>query len=140
MTGIGLSAFICPSASAAVMSGTAQRTISHPAAAKALIWPSVAATSRLSVLHIDWTEQGAPPPIFTFPTWICLVGFFITEHSSEKRGEKSREVSRPFPERSRREQSHRGNFRRLTCPIYSSRKNVCSIMTSKVYIFYGMGH
>src|SRR6266567_2285627 len=93
MTGIGLSAFICPSASAAVMSGTAQRTISHPAVAKALIWPSVAATSRLSVLHIDWTEQDAPPPTFTFPTWICLVGFFITEHSSEKRGEKSRRVS-----------------------------------------------
>jgi hypothetical protein len=22
---------------------------------------------------MDWTEMGASPPIFTFPTWICRV-------------------------------------------------------------------
>jgi hypothetical protein len=41
---------------------------------------------------MDWTEQGAPPPILTVPIAICLVVLFITGHSTEKSREKSREV------------------------------------------------
>src|SRR5689334_2810051 len=92
MTGIGLAALIRPRASAAGMSRTAQRTSSQPASASRPIWASVAATSRVSVEHMDCTEQGAPPPIFTFPIRICLVGFCITGHSSQIQGEKSRRV------------------------------------------------
>jgi hypothetical protein len=29
--------------------------------------------SRVSVLVIDWTETGAPPPMATLPIWICLL-------------------------------------------------------------------
>ena len=39
--------------------------------------------SRVSVLHMDWTEQGAPPPTVTLPTLICLVNFLIMGHTSE---------------------------------------------------------
>ena len=34
---------------------------------------TVAATSVVSVLVMVWTETGAPPPIFTRPTWIGRV-------------------------------------------------------------------
>ena len=63
------------SASAACASGTAQRTISHPASASALICASVAFASRVSVLVMDCTTIGAPPPIGTSRTMICLVCF-----------------------------------------------------------------
>ena len=43
------------SAAAALRSGTAIRTISHPASASSLIWASVAAGSRVSAVVIDWT-------------------------------------------------------------------------------------
>ncbi len=62
-----LCAQIAARASAASMSGTAQRTISQPAAAKASICAVVAATSRVSLLHIDCTEIGASPPTATEP-------------------------------------------------------------------------
>src|SRR6266705_551259 len=34
---------------------------------------SVACTSRVSVLVIDCTVMGAPPPTLTLPIWICRV-------------------------------------------------------------------
>src|SRR3990172_12744279 len=60
-------------ADAASASGTATRTISHPASSSRFIWETVASTSRVSVLVIVWTMTGAPPPIKTLPTLICLV-------------------------------------------------------------------
>src|SRR3954470_16807195 len=68
MTGIGDSATIVLSASTSLSRGTAQRIRSPPAAATAWIWRRVASTSAVSVLVIDWTTTGAPPPIGTPPT------------------------------------------------------------------------
>src|SRR3954447_19374710 len=70
ITGIGDSRTIVLSASTSLSRGTAQRIRSPPAAATARIWRSVASTSAVSVLVIDWTTTGAPPPIGTPPTLI----------------------------------------------------------------------
>src|SRR4051794_5864010 len=70
ITGIGDSATIVRSASTSLSRGTAQRIRSPPASATARIWRSVACTSAVSVLVIDWTTTGAPPPIGTPPTFI----------------------------------------------------------------------
>ena len=64
---------MAPTALAAAMSGTAARTISHPASSRRRIWSTVAETSSVLVEHMDWMETGAPPPTGTGPTWICLV-------------------------------------------------------------------
>src|SRR5206468_5031171 len=56
------------SASPPRLSGTATRAISHPAACSCSIWRIVASTSCVSVVHIDWTETGAPSPIAVPPT------------------------------------------------------------------------
>ncbi len=45
------------------------RTISEPAWARAATWRTVASTSAVSVLVIDCTTIGAPPPTVTLPTW-----------------------------------------------------------------------
>ena len=50
-----------------------------PPGSSFLIWSSVAFGSRVSVLHMDWTTTGAPPPIFTEPRVICRV--FLREIS-----------------------------------------------------------
>ncbi len=47
---------------------TVMRTSSEPAAASAATWATVAATSAVSVLVIDCTTIGAPPPMATLPT------------------------------------------------------------------------
>ena len=70
MTGSGESRTILPSASASSVFGTATRTISQPAEARAAICAVVASTSCVFVSVIDWTTTGAPPPIFTPPTLI----------------------------------------------------------------------
>ena len=59
---------ISPTARAASTSGTATRMISHPASSRRRIWPTVAATSRVGVLHMDCMLTGAPPPTATLPT------------------------------------------------------------------------
>ena len=64
---------ISPKASAACISGTASRAISHPAAASARICRSEPSTSVVRVFSIDWIETGAPPPTGTPPTMICFV-------------------------------------------------------------------
>src|SRR5579875_3719351 len=67
--GMWMRCLICLSASAAWRSGTATRTISHPAASRAWICATVASTSRVSVVVMDCTAMGAPPPTGTFPMY-----------------------------------------------------------------------
>jgi hypothetical protein len=50
---------------------TVMRTSSEPAAASARTWRVVASTSAVSVLVIDCTTMGAPPPTLTDPTDTC---------------------------------------------------------------------
>ena len=71
--GIGDSTTIRSSARTSSSRGTAQRTRSPPASAIAWICFMVASKSAVSVFVIDWTATGAPPPIFTPPTSICLL-------------------------------------------------------------------
>ena len=70
ITGSGESRTIFGSASASSLFGTATRTISQPAEASAAICAVVASTSCVFVSVIDCTTTGAPPPIWTPPTWI----------------------------------------------------------------------
>ena len=58
-------------ASASSWDGTATRTMSHPAAVNSAICCNVASTSAVSVVVMDWTDTGAPPPTRTEPTRIC---------------------------------------------------------------------
>ena len=68
ITGIGDLRAIDARASASSVSGTATRTIWHPAAVSSAICCKVALTSAVFVVVIDWTETGAPPPTGTEPT------------------------------------------------------------------------
>jgi hypothetical protein len=47
---------------------TVMRTISEPARCSAATWATVWSTSAVSVLVIDCTTTGAPPPTITPPT------------------------------------------------------------------------
>ena len=71
MIGIGDSTTIVFSASMSLSRGTATRTMSAPASATLRIWSIVAARFAVSVLVIVWTATGAPPPIWTPPTFTC---------------------------------------------------------------------
>ena len=68
MRGIFIRFLISPIARAASRSGTAERMMSQPASSSWWIWRTVALTSRVSVLVIDWTVISAPPPTLTPPT------------------------------------------------------------------------
>ena len=72
-TGMRTCALMRERASAASASGTATRTMSQPAASRRRIWATVAATSGVGVLVMDWTVTGAPPPTATPPTVIARV-------------------------------------------------------------------
>src|SRR5487761_18271 len=77
MTGIWDFFAIAGSASASSCEGTATRTIWHPEADRPAVCWRVEFTSAVSVVHIDWTLTGAPPPTGTLPTisWRdCLRG------------------------------------------------------------------
>src|SRR6202022_1513837 len=65
---------ICGTAAAASSRSTVIRTSSEPARASAAICATVPATSAVSVLVIDCTTIGAPPPTATLPTltWVVL--------------------------------------------------------------------
>src|SRR5665213_3914172 len=65
---------ICGTAAAASSRSTVIRTSSEPARARAAICSMVPATSAVSVLVIDCTTIGAPPPTATLPTmtWVVL--------------------------------------------------------------------
>src|SRR5215467_2994321 len=65
MTGICDLRAICGSASASSWEGTATRTIWQPVAVSSAICCRVAFTSAVSVVVIDWTDTGAPPPTGT---------------------------------------------------------------------------
>src|SRR5215467_6577432 len=75
MTGICDLRAIWGRASASSWDGTATRTIWQPAAVSSAICCSVAFTSAVSVVVIDCTDTGAPPPTGTacgpLPTTIC---------------------------------------------------------------------
>ena len=58
----------------------ATRTISHPAAASFLIWFTVAVTSWVGVLVMDWMDIGASPPMVIFFTCTARV-FRLMEFS-----------------------------------------------------------
>ena len=59
---------IAGTAAAASSLFTVTRTSSLPARASAATWRTVAATSAVSVLVIDWTTMGWPEPTGTPPT------------------------------------------------------------------------
>ena len=71
ITGIWDFLAIAGSASASSCEGTATRTIWQPEAVSSAICWRVAFTSAVSVVAIDWTDTGAPPPTGTFPTMSC---------------------------------------------------------------------
>src|SRR3977135_1829531 len=64
---------ICGTAAAASSRSTVIRTSSEPARARAATCSTVPATSAVSVLVIDCTTIGAPPPTATLPTMTCVV-------------------------------------------------------------------
>src|SRR5258705_374186 len=70
ITGIWDFFAIIGSASASSCDGTATRTIWQPVAVSSAICWRVALTSDVSVVVIDWTDTGAPPPTGTLPTMI----------------------------------------------------------------------
>ena len=70
ITGICDFLAIAGSASTSSCDGTATRTIWQPDAVSSAICWSVALTSAVSVVVIDWTDTGAPPPTGTDPTMI----------------------------------------------------------------------
>ena len=63
------------SATFAAASGTftVTRTISDPASANSMHCCAVARASAVSVIVIDWTTTGAPPPTWTWPTFTPTV-------------------------------------------------------------------
>src|SRR5437763_10638158 len=71
MTGICDLRAIAGSASTSSWDGTATRTIWQPAAVSSAICCRVAFTSAVSVVVMDCTDTGAPPPTGTVPTRIC---------------------------------------------------------------------
>src|SRR4051812_207199 len=81
-TGIVACSAICRSASASSQCGTATRTISQPVATSAAICWSVALTSAVFVVVIDWTDTGASPPTSTEPTRIFRVALRFASISS----------------------------------------------------------
>jgi hypothetical protein len=54
--------------------GAVTRTISQPTSARATDWRTVAATSWVSLVVIDWTRTGLEPPTPTPPTATSRVG------------------------------------------------------------------
>ena len=59
---------MCGTAAALSSRSTVMRTISEPALPSAATCATVPSTSAVSVLVIDWTTTGAPPPTITPPT------------------------------------------------------------------------
>src|SRR6188474_1274230 len=57
---------------------TVTRTISDPASASSMHWRAVASASAVSVIVIDWTTTGAPPPTCTRPTRTPTVLWSLT--------------------------------------------------------------
>src|SRR5689334_6446613 len=64
---------MCGTAAAASSRSTVMRTSSEPARDSAATCATVDSTSAVSVLVIDCTTIGAPPPTATLPTITCVV-------------------------------------------------------------------
>ena len=64
---------MCGTAAAASSRSTVMRTSSEPARASAATCWAVASASAVSVLVIDCTTTGAPPPTVTLPTFTATV-------------------------------------------------------------------
>ena len=62
---------MCATCAAASGVLTVMRTSSEPARASSSTWRAVACASSVSVLVIDCTTTGAPPPMSTPPTATC---------------------------------------------------------------------
>ena len=71
--GTGLCSRMTRRVRAAFSVGTARRTRSQPAAARAFTWATVASASSVFVLHMLCTLTGAPPPMVRLPTRIAFV-------------------------------------------------------------------
>src|SRR5438552_16235544 len=85
MMGIVVCFLMAGSALAASGVLTVTRAISQPACSNWWICSTVAFTSAVSGVVMDWTTIGAPPPMGTLPTRICLVlrRLRSEEHTSE---------------------------------------------------------
>src|SRR5215470_3036505 len=64
---------MCGTAAAASSRSTVIRTISDPARARAATCWAVDSTAAVSVLVMDWTTTGVPPPTVILPTWTGTV-------------------------------------------------------------------
>ena len=98
--GISICSLILSTALAASSSGTATRMISHPASSNAWIWATVAATSSVFVLHMDWMDTGAPPPTATLPTinfFVILIAYFTNLNTSWNVTSSIKPISRTKP-------------------------------------------
>src|SRR2546423_1153666 len=95
-TGTVACSAICLSARASSQCGTATRTMSTPAATSRAICCSVALTSEVFVVVMDWIETGASPPTSTRPTLIFFdvrrsASMATVEYASEGEGDVARD-------------------------------------------------
>src|SRR4029079_15873669 len=108
------------SGTAAAGSGTltVTRTISEPAPASSMHCAAVDAASAVSVMVIDWTTTGAPPPTWTLPTRTPTVLCSLTVFMSRLQDDHSIRMSaRPDSPTGRLNgvslaKLHKGAFRR----------------------------
>src|SRR6185436_2041378 len=108
------------SGTAAAASGTftVTRTISDPASHSSTTCRAVAAASAVSVMVIDWTTTGAPPPTWTLPTRTPTVLCSLTVFMSRLQDDHSIRMSaRPDSPTGRLNgvslaKLHKGAFRR----------------------------
>src|SRR6185312_6386340 len=77
---------ISGTAAAASFTLTVTRTISDPASASSMHWRAVPAASAVSVIVIDCTATGAPPPTWTVPTRTPMVVCSFTLIMSSRPG------------------------------------------------------
>src|SRR5438309_955981 len=102
ITGTVACSAICFSARASSQCGTATRTMSTPAATSDAICCSVAFTSEVFVVVIDWTETGASPPISTDPSLIFLdvlrsASIMVSIAVRRRRGSSAEDVEHHVP-------------------------------------------
>src|SRR6266700_3380951 len=64
---------ISPNARASAILGAVMRTISHPASIMRMDWATVASTSVVGVVVMDWRRMGLSPPTPTWPTMTVRV-------------------------------------------------------------------
>ncbi len=128
------------------------RTISEPARQRAATWRTVASMSAVSVLVMDWTTIGCPPPTITDPTATATVlrrgfgpalansegrqGAFMTVRSSQRgRGQASNpSIRRLLAKPSQYDSVQRGNLGRADMD-----RNAFGSMIREAYAARGRG-